>query len=93
MSDTGIESSEEFEFLQYYDYLCLDVFAETKPHVASELENWLNFLTIRMTDEMERFIEKHPEFSEIYDESMIFLSRFIIVHLRSGRSADPSSVG
>ena len=69
MSDTGIESSEEFEFLQYYDYLCLDVFAETKPHVASELENWLNFLTIRMTDEMERFIEKHPEFSEIYERT------------------------
>ena len=43
-----------------------DIFAETKPHVASELENWLDFLTIRMTDEMERFIEKHPEFSEIY---------------------------
>ena len=69
MSDTGIESSEEFEFLQYYDYLCLDIFAETKPHVASELENWLNFLTIRMTDEMERFIEKHPEFSEIYERT------------------------
>ena len=46
-----------------------DVFAETKPHVASELENWLNFLTIRMTDEMERFIEKHPEFSEIYERT------------------------
>ena len=57
------------EFLQYYDYLCLDIFAETKPHVASELENWLNFLTIRMTDEMERFIEKHPEFSEIYERT------------------------
>lgn len=57
------------EYLQYYDYLCLDIFAETKPHVASELENWLDFLTIRMTDEMERFIEKHPEFSEIYERT------------------------
>ena len=44
-----------------------EIFAETKPHVASELGNWLDFLTIRMTDEMERFIEKHPEFSEIYE--------------------------
>ena len=61
------------EYLQYYDYLCLDIFAETKPHVASELENWLDFLTIRMTDEMERFIEKHPEFSEIYERTRVMM--------------------
>ena len=73
-SDTGIESSEEFEFLQYYDYLCLDIFAETRPHVASELGNWLDFLTIRDAEEMESFIKIHSEFSEIYGRAKAMMS-------------------
>ena len=70
VSDTGIESGDEFELLQYYDYLCLDMFESSKPHVASELVKWMDFLTIKKNDEMERFVSENPEFEDVYRKVM-----------------------
>ena len=73
-SDTGVEKGTEFELLQYYDYVCLDVFRARHPHVASMLEVWLEFLTIRLTDEMENFLADHMEFREVYDQAVRMLA-------------------
>ena len=73
-SDTGVEVGSEFELLQYYDYVCLDVFRARHPHVASMLEVWLEFLTIRQTDVMEKFLADHAEFREIYDQAVRMLA-------------------
>lgn len=66
VSDTGIESGAGFELLQYYDFLCLDVYRRTRPHEASELMKWMDFLTIKSTVEMEKFVAENTEFSDIY---------------------------
>lgn len=68
-SDTGIE----LEFLQYYDYICLDVFKEKNPRAAGELEKWLKFLSIESTDEMKTFLRANPSFQSVYDCAIIML--------------------
>lgn len=62
-SNTGVQ----LELLQYYDYVCLDQFKKKKPHVAGELEKWLDFLTIRDTRAMMHFIEENSSFQAVYD--------------------------
>ncbi len=69
-SDTGIE----LEFLQYYDYVCLDVFKEKNPRVAGELERWLTFLSIEDVEEMNQFLFENPSFQSVYDCAIIMLS-------------------
>ncbi len=61
-SNTGLD----LEFIQYYDYICLDVFRENKPHTTEKLIQWIDFLSITDTKEMEPFLIEHPEFIEIY---------------------------
>ncbi len=61
-SDTGLD----LEFIQYYDYICLDVFRENKPHTTEKLIQWIDFLSIADTAEMEPFLIEHPDFVEIY---------------------------
>lgn len=61
-SNTGVK----LELLQYYDYVCLDKFKEKKPHVAGELEKWLDFLTIQNISDMERFLEENSSFQAVY---------------------------
>ena len=68
-SDTGAE----IELLQYYDYVCLDVFRKSKPHVVGKLEKWLNFLSIRDTDEMARFLVDNPTFAKLYKCGILML--------------------
>lgn len=68
-SDTGIE----LEFLQYYDYICLDVFKEKNPRAAGELEKWLKFLSIESTEEMKTFLQANPSFQSVYDCAIIML--------------------
>ena len=69
-SDTGVEKGHNFELLQYYDFIALDIFHRERPHVASVLETWLDFLSIRYTDEMESFLVKNPEFRGMYDQAV-----------------------
>ena len=61
-SNTGLD----LELIQYYDYICLDVFRKNKPYTTEQLILWLDFLSITDTDEMEVFLTDHPEFVEIY---------------------------
>ena len=61
-SNTGLD----LEFIQYYDYICLDVFRENKPHTTEKLIQWIDFLSITDTAEMESFLIEHPDFVEIY---------------------------
>lgn len=68
-SDTGIE----MEFLQYYDYICLDIFKEKHPRTAGELEKWLNFLSIEDVSEMEQFLLDNPSFQDVYDCAILML--------------------
>ena len=69
-SDTGVEIDHGFELLQYYDFISLDIFRERRPHVASMLQAWLDFLSIRDVDEMELFLDDKPEFKVIYDQAV-----------------------
>ncbi len=61
-SDSGVT----LELLQYYDYICLDSFRKDKPHIAGELEKWLDFLTISDIDTMQEFLQKEPSFQDVY---------------------------
>ena len=72
-SDTGLVSSEAFELLQYYHFICLDVFKSERPHMARALEKWLEFLSIRQIDDMMWFLSDNPEFAEIYQKSVDML--------------------
>ncbi len=72
-SDTGVEIDHGFELLQYYDFISLDIFRERRPHVASMLQTWLYFLSIRDVDEMELFLEDKPEFEVIYDQAITMM--------------------
>ena len=65
-SNTGVEKNVDFELLQYYDYICLDVFKKRKPHIATMLEKWLRFFSIQKVDEMIVFLSDYPEFEEAY---------------------------
>lgn len=66
-SNSGVEQ----ELLQYYDYICLDIFKEQKPHIAGELERWLNFLTIDQVEEMEKFLAKNSSFQDVYSRVIL----------------------
>ena len=73
-SDTGVEIDQGFELLQYYDFISLDIFRERRPHVASMLQTWLDFLSIRDVDVMEHFLEDKPEFKVIYDQAVTMMA-------------------
>ena len=66
-SNTGVEQ----ELLQYYDYICLDIFKKQKPHVAGELERWLNFLTIDQVEDMEEFLAKNSSFQAVFSRVIL----------------------
>ena len=66
-SNSGVEQ----ELLQYYDYICLDIFKEQKPHIAGELERWLNFLTIDQVEEMKKFLAKNSSFQDVYSRVIL----------------------
>ncbi len=66
-SDTGVE----LELLQYYAYICLDVFKEEKPRVGKKIDTWLEFLTIQDTDKMEAFLKKNKSFQTVYDRVIL----------------------
>ena len=74
ISDTGIVSCADFELLQYYHYILLDVFRERRPHVAKLLESWMDFLSIRDADEMMVFLSENPEFQPIYQRAIGMLA-------------------
>ena len=69
-SDTGLD----IELLQYYDYICLDKFRQSKPHIANELCSWLEFLTIREVSVMRGFLEKNPSFRTVYDRAIMMMA-------------------
>jgi len=48
----------ELELVQYYDYICLDVFRKKNPRIASELEKWLTFFTIQSVEKNESMIKR-----------------------------------
>lgn len=66
-SDTGLE----LELVQYYDYVCLDMFKKKSPRVASELESWLRFFTIERVDDMKVFLQENPGFQSVYDYAIM----------------------
>ena len=66
-SDTGLE----LELVQYYDYICLDMFKKKNPRVASELESWLKFFTIEKVEEMQMFLAENPGFQSVYDYAIM----------------------
>lgn len=70
MSDTGLD----LELLQYYHYICLDVFREHKPRVGTQLFLWLDFLSITDVAEMMVFLSEHPEFNGIYARAFEMLA-------------------
>ena len=74
ISDTGIVSCADFELLQYYHYILLDVFRERRPHVAKLLENWMSFLSIRDVEEMMVFLSENSEFQPIYQRAVDMLA-------------------
>ena len=74
ISDTGIVSCADFELLQYYHYILLDVFRERRPHVAKLLESWMSFLSIRDVKEMVMFLSENPEFQPIYQRAIDMLA-------------------
>ena len=69
-SDTGLE----LELLQYYDYICLDIFEEQHPRLAGELEKWLTFLSIKKTSDMKNFLKENSGFQSLYDNAIMMLS-------------------
>lgn len=69
-SDTGVE----LELLQYYDYVCLDVFKRRRPRIAGELEKRLKFLSIEETSEMQAFLVDNSDFQSVYDCAILMLS-------------------
>lgn len=69
-SNTGLD----LELIQYYDYICLDVFRKNKPYTTEQLILWLDFLSITDTDEMEVFLTDHSEFVEIYAKACEMLA-------------------
>lgn len=54
-----------------YDYICLDIFKKQKPHVAGELERWLNFLTIDQVEDMEKFLAKNSSFQAVFSRVIL----------------------
>ena len=49
ISDTGIVSCADFELLQYYHYILLDVFRERRPHVAKLLRaGWISCRSVML---------------------------------------------
>ncbi len=66
-SDTGVD----LELLQYYAYICLDVFKEEKPRIGEKIDTWLEFLTIQDTDKMETFLKKNKSFQTVYDRVIL----------------------
>ena len=73
-SDTGVE----LELLQYYAYICLDVFKEEKPRVGKKIDTWLEFLTIQDTDKMETFLKKNKSFQTVYDRVILNIINNIV---------------
>lgn len=69
-SDTGLE----LELLQYYDYVCLDIFTDKHPRLAGELEKWLTFLSIKKTSDMKDFLKENPGFQFLYNNVIMMLS-------------------
>lgn len=69
-SDTGLN----LEHLQYYDYICLDIFREKKPRIAGELEKWLTFLSIEKTEDMDKFLAENPYFQSVYDYAILMIN-------------------
>lgn len=67
--DTGVT----LDLLQHYDYICMDKFKEQKPHVAGELERWLEFLSIQDVDEMLHFLCKNKSFQPLYECAIMML--------------------
>ena len=61
----------ELELLQYYVYICLDVFKNEKPRIGEKIDTWLEFLTIQDTDEMARFLEKNKSFQTVYQRVIL----------------------
>lgn len=89
----GLESTKRritedyhcFELLQYYHFICLDVFQKERPHLAKSLESWLDFLTIRSVEKMMRFLADNPDFSEIYGKAknMMYDREALLMMLQS----------
>ena len=73
-SDTGIVSGPDFELLQYFHYVSLDVFRETRPRIARKLEKWMDFLSIRDVTEMMQFLAENPEFQPMYQKATEMLA-------------------
>ncbi len=73
-SDTGVE----LELLQYYAYICLDVFKEEKPRVGEKIDTWLEFLTIQDTDKMETFLKKNKSFQTVYERVILNIINNIV---------------
>ena len=59
--------------LQYYTYICLDVFKKEKPRIGEKIDTWLGFLTIQDTDKMETFLKKNKSFQNVYDCVILIL--------------------
>ena len=73
-SDTGVE----LELLQYYAYICLDVFKEEKPRIGEKIDTWLEFLTIQDTDKMETFLKKNKSFQTVYERVILNIINNIV---------------
>ena len=48
----------------------MDIFRESKPRIADKLTKWLEFLTIRDSTDMMRFIVDNPSFGPIYNRAV-----------------------
>jgi hypothetical protein len=71
-SDTDVE----LELLQYYDYVCLDNFQKSRPHIGAELRKWLDFLTITDRNEMISFFAENLSFQLMYNcDTMLYRDR------------------
>ncbi len=73
-SDTGVK----LELLQYYAYICLDVFKEEKPRIGEKIDTWLEFLTIQDTDKMEAFLKKNKSFQTVYERVILNIINNIV---------------
>ena len=73
-SDTGAK----LELLQYYVYICLDVFKNEKPRVGKKIDTWLEFLTIQDTDKMEAFLKENKSFQTVYDRVILNIINNIV---------------
>ena len=67
------KTGADIELLQYYDFICLDIFRKYKPHVVGKLERWLEFLSIRDTVEMAGFLVENPSFAKLYKRGILML--------------------